>query len=488
VDTHLKTWDDKAAKAKDLANSTLFDVHKWSDYPEVNGAVDALFAELRMLPEFGGNSKLRKKHVKVVVLNLYVTWLKDPSCWVAFYRMKAAYRAGSRYNELHISDLTVAVVDALLARGYIEHHKGFRYRAAGGRSRMSRMRATQKLLDLIHGAKVVPEMIGSAPQRECIILRTYDENEDEQRDLDYEETDETRRMRAELSAYNQLLAATDARLSEVAVGDCRPDEPMPKVDLTNKFVRRIFANESWEEGGRFYGGWWQNLPREWRSQILINGKPLAELDYSGLHVVLVYAMAGIDYWKEIGRGPYELEGYQRSDRMRDFLKLVLLCCLFADSRQTAVRAVRSKLYESEDGVWGRSEEYGWVVDQGIDIEALVDAFAQAHSRVSGKYFFSNYSTWLQRIDSLIAERVINEFTTKGLPVLALHDSFLIEGLKFGQLYTAMALSIDEVVKQELGLEFAATVKMKAKGYQSNLINEIIPSHYVIENTDEYDFI
>jgi hypothetical protein len=110
-------WSDDAAKARDLDNSVLFDVHKWSHFPEVNRAVDALYDEMRALPEFSGKSKLRKKHIKVVVLNLYVAWLRDSSSWVAYYRGKWAYKPRSRYNELHISFITVAVVDAMISLG-----------------------------------------------------------------------------------------------------------------------------------------------------------------------------------------------------------------------------------------------------------------------------------------------------------------------------------------------------------------------------------
>jgi hypothetical protein len=241
---------------------------------------------------------------------------------------------------------------------------------------------------------------------------------------------------------------------------------------------RFFANRSWEEGGRFYGGWWQNLRNSkkrgrWRGQILINGKPTAELDYSGLHVVLLYALEGIDYWTEIDRDPYRLEGYEESERMRDFLKLVLLCCLFADSRATAIKAVRRKIHKRDDGTWGRSEEYGWVADEDLDLGLVVDAFAEAHPRISQRYFYSNHSTRLQRLDSEIAERVMKRFTEQGIPVLAIHDSFLIDQLKFGDLFTAMALNIDQVVKEELGITLDKTVKMKAKGHEAELINELL---------------
>ena len=82
----------------------------------MNQAVDALFAEFRELPEFQGKQNLRKKHIKVTVLDLYAKWLADPERYTGYYRMKSAYRA-NRYNKLHISYITKSVVDALMELG-----------------------------------------------------------------------------------------------------------------------------------------------------------------------------------------------------------------------------------------------------------------------------------------------------------------------------------------------------------------------------------
>jgi hypothetical protein len=172
--------DGKTRKAKELDNSELFDVHLWSEHPEVNKAVDALYGELKKRPEFEGrNEKLRKKHVKVVILDLYVKWLADPKRYSSYYRQRTRYTdLDSRYNKLHISYLTVAVVDALERLGYIEHHKGH-YSRTGGSSHISRMRATEKLIDLIiKKHKITPIMAEKAPNTECVILRDYDPEKD----------------------------------------------------------------------------------------------------------------------------------------------------------------------------------------------------------------------------------------------------------------------------------------------------------------------
>ena len=74
----------------------------------------------------------------------------------------------------------------------------------------------------------------------------------------------------------------------------------------HKFTTRQIANSSWKQGGRFYGGWWQRIPAEYRPQIRINNTPTTEIDYSAHHPVLLYAQKGINYWKDIGGDLYEL--------------------------------------------------------------------------------------------------------------------------------------------------------------------------------------
>ena len=76
----------------------------------------------------------------------------------------------------------------------------------------------------------------------------------------------------------------------------------------SKFVRRIFNNGSFDEGGRFYGGWWQSIPREFRKHITINHKPTEEVDYSGHHLRILYALKE----KKLAGYPYEVKSSSRN--------------------------------------------------------------------------------------------------------------------------------------------------------------------------------
>jgi hypothetical protein len=442
-------FDNPAQKAEALNNFTLLDVHRWSDFPEVNNAVNAIYCELKKDPAFGGNKRLRKKHIKVVILDLYATWLADDTKYIAYYCTPNAYIGTSRYNSLHISYLTVPVVDALHRRGFIEHYSGF-YNRELDVGRLSRMRSTDRLIGLIKEEHAVPaEAIQHWRDKECIILRNRNKD-----DIEYKDTVTTRRMRRNLNAYNDLLAQTDISIHNVPAegipntSGTRHVRPVP----TGKFVRRIFNNGSWNEGGRFYGGWWQSIPSNWRVRTSIDGAIGSnEIDYSGHHIVLMYANEGIDYWKDDGRDTYLIDDYEQSERMRNLLKLVLLTTINAKDKKGAISPIQKEINFD-------SETYGWIKEEGLSLKDLIEAFANRHEPIK-HHFFSNAGLRLQRLDSEIADEVINHFTIANIPILCVHDSFVINPVYADELKTVMIDAVRRATRRIAdGIEITPKLK------------------------------
>ena len=104
-------------KKIDYTNAKPLDVHRWSKYPEVNDFVDHVFTDLQSID---GNSRISKKLVKVILLDLYVAWCADSRLMLMFSRDNNAYKSKSRYNELHIGKKIIGIVDALIANGVID--------------------------------------------------------------------------------------------------------------------------------------------------------------------------------------------------------------------------------------------------------------------------------------------------------------------------------------------------------------------------------
>lgn len=53
-----------------------------------------------------------------------------------------------------------------------------------------------------------------------------------------------------------------------------------RIDTARTRMHRTFNSLDWTEGVRFYGAWWQSVPKQHRKHILTNRKYTCEQDYS----------------------------------------------------------------------------------------------------------------------------------------------------------------------------------------------------------------
>lgn len=142
-------------------------------------------------------------------------------------------------------------------------------------------------------------------RQECIILKAGEG--EAAKVVEYEDTPETNGMRQELLAYNALLANTFIGIPTledpwVTRRDQWGRDVRVQIDPHHQFVRRIFSRGDWSCNGRFYGPWWQQVSKELRKEIFINDTPTVEVDYKGLHVMILSAEKGV----VIEGDPYEL--------------------------------------------------------------------------------------------------------------------------------------------------------------------------------------
>ena len=419
-------------------HSRMLDVHIWSDHPEVNIFVDAIYDAYFL----GGNEGIRKRHLKVVLLDLYVAWKEDPELCIAVHRDVNFYKARSRYNALHISKLTIKVIDLLVEAEFICFLPGFHDEHRGGSSRVSRIWPTDKLINLFREARFGLFDVQVHLGQECIVLRDIDPATGKKFDKEYDDTGETRRMRAILEKYNSLLSETYIDIPSIEANfidlgnDLNGRPSRLYVNQRDKFVRRIFNRGSWEKGGRFWGGWWQRCPSEWRSTIFLDDQPSSELDYSGLHVVLLSALAGIDYWEQVGTDPYviavpELDFNQ--GQLRSICKQLVLVALNAQNLGSAFQAFRNNAETS-------SLEKTLKNDQ---LFRILICLREKHAPIADK-FCSDAGIDLMNIDGRITEHIIEHFTTMGLPILTIHDSYIVPRGMEQELEERMAKAFEEV--------------------------------------------
>ena len=191
------------------------------------------------------------------------------------------------------------------------------------------------------------------------------------------------------------------------------EERVSCLDVRRLQLRRIFSRGSLEKGGRFYGPWWQTAPKEVRKQILINGKPTVELDYSAQHIHILYDLAGADYfdYHDKDDDPYTVEGFGSENR--GLMKQIFLRLTGTKNRAGLNIAM---------GQWvAREPEY-----VGYDYKRAINAFINKHQLIRKFFFDATISRKLQKIDSSISETVISGCMDKDIIVLDVHDGFIVQ--------------------------------------------------------------
>jgi len=412
-----------------LQYSRLIDVHRISDYPEVPRMISYLLSLLKEAGLIKGSPRDKVlRHLKVVVLDLYVAYMRDPLVYVAYPRNSDAYGPGTRLRKLHLGlDSMKKVVDGLSSLGYLDDHSGFHDRTTGV-GYLSRMRATSSLISLIQDYDIVTSMV-STGDADVIVLREVDAEDDgkDKKELSFEDTDEIVRMREYLSSYNTFLQSHELGLS-ISVEDIRRiliERRCPAIDYTRNRLYRIF-NGDFSSGGRFYRGWWQNIPRDLRKHITIDGKPCSELDYSGQHLLLLYARGEDEYrWlKGLNDDPYYLKKY--GEDVRDLLKVAILILVNEPDRNKAVQAIRQKI----------NYDFPQLESTNAFINPLIDEVMEKHPVVR-QHFFSGSGGSLQFQDSEIAEYVLGNMKARRQLVLPVHDSFVVQDEYIDDLYATM---------------------------------------------------
>ncbi len=303
----------------DYDNYRWIDFNRWSKSKEVNDLVSHLLIglESRKLSGYRNN-------MKVAIMDLYQSFLTDCEQYIAYHRGKDHYLdagSGNLYiNNPHISyTYFIECVDKLKGLGFVEHHKGGQfYNEELGEffGYVSRMRATDKLIKLWDQYNITPEMITKFKPDELIrlkgpkVLETYtykgkNKTKWVKPPMDCPDNPDTRRMSKIIELYNNLLERTKIDVDIECLTSKDRSELVDKLSnmelkdkriilrLADKSVYRVFNNGSLKQGGRFYGAWWTGAPSIVRKYITIKGKPTRELDYSGIHIHLLYVLTGM---------------------------------------------------------------------------------------------------------------------------------------------------------------------------------------------------
>lgn len=219
------------------------------------------------------------------------------------------------------------------------------------------------------------------------------------------------------------------RKNKILLSDIGVERLVLKIAYSQ--LHRVFNNNSFELGGRYYGAFHLGMPNELRFFMHVNNSPVVEYDYGALHARMLYHKEKIDYRDD----PYEV--LCESKEERKMYKLVQLVSINSETEKDAVKALRNEFRKKG-------------IRHGIndkDLYPLVEKFKKVHKPIA-KYLTSGVGVELQNIDSKITERLLNSFVKEEIPILPVHDSFVVqEG--YGKLLEAR---MNDFYEKEMGHE------------------------------------
>jgi len=441
-----------------------------------------------------GNRKAKrtvKESLRVLILDLYVKWLKDPSISIGFSKGREAYTVGSRYNGLFVPRKVVNVEELLAEVGYIEELKPFHNDDPKSRNYTTRIRHTEALRDLFAELTIDLHDIDSHTNEECIVLHDKyvdDPDDDANRKIEYNDKDLpadelalVNTLRGQLTAYNRLLKQTFIDIPSyisstltrtIKNGPYAGRKQTISLGPDNKFVIRVFNGGlagNWQLGGRFYRGWWQQIDKEDRCKIYINVKPTLEVDFKAFHPNLLSNELGV----KLSGDPYDLgelvlpDVITTNEEQREYVKLLVLMGINADSDKKAYKAFRNS---------DRKDKLGQSLTD-IQLGLLLDAFINKHPQFKG-VLNTGQALRLMNIDSQIANMVLDHFTNKNIPVLCIHDSFIIQYDKEPELRRILDQATHQVTNSIIDHDiknvrntYTGKVTGNIKGYEEPVVLE-----------------
>lgn len=462
-------------------NFRWINCNRWSNAKEVDALVDDLVQDIPSRKKDG-----YRINMKVLVLDLYQSYLCDPEQYIAYSRYKNDYsKPGSSHpyikNPRVSYEYLIDCVDMLASKRLIRNKKGAWFGKAGGgnvSSFVSRMRPLSQFMDLVGQYQITPEMIGAYIEDEVLVLRGAPVNGIKPK-LKVPKNNESKRMARLIRQYNTLLERTridvdvecmtykdrDELVAQLADMDL-PGRKRIILKLSNKSVYRVFNNGSLKQGGRFYGGWWISAPSIVRKYITLNGDPTVELDFSAMHIHLLYAKVGVNYADKgedaytLEQGPYSLKDPEDD---RDLNKLVLLTAFNAKTPDLAASAVFDVLRRDH-------KLYVYQIHNYDPIKAKLDLLKKKHPQIAS-LVANDYGRELQYYDSCVVEKVISYFIKKGIPVLTVHDSVICQVQHADTVMNVMYKAFYQTADELLNINVKPTWKYKLVSYITSMLNK-----------------
>lgn len=392
-------------------DSIKLDFYKFSDHSEIKSISDKIISEIQrqnIFKNFSKKSQYKvRDYLKTLLCNFFVAF-RTNKC-VSIPRTKSYYSDHNNFAFSLISyDVFIFCVDFLTAKKYIAEKKGYKAFGDNTKGKTSKYWALPILYSQFNTLDFSD--IFTAKEKEIIMK---DQNKIR---VNFKGNSETKILRNKLESTNKLYQQFDFRT--VLNSDRTTTRLFPRLTA-------IYNNCSLSDGGRLYclpyrGINYQQLSKQERAKIQINLADTVQLDFSTLHLSMLYAQRNIELLSD----PYSF------DCDRNVAKKTILVLINADTELSARKALEKQF------------------ENTIDFKPIITAAKQYHTPIAD-CFGSGIGIKLQNYDARIAVNVVSHFTAKGVPCLPIHDSFIVDKRYKEQLKDIMIYSYKMLFNREI---------------------------------------
>lgn len=244
-----------------------------------------------------------------------------------------------------------------------------------------------------------------------------------------------------IKRINTLLQTTIVELDRARIKSDEAEVVWKSCDRTRSTLRRIYTGDR-NRGGRFFGHWVQQLPKDLRLNYLkIGGERVAELDFKSFNFSLIYILEGL----ELTADPYQLSDHTKVSR--SVVKRLVNAALNSQSIDEAVGGVNK---ENRQGYFVGADERRYPIRAAGSPKfktmkvALEEVVERLHPQAR-KYLFSGFGLKAMKIESDIALEVLDGMAQQGYPTIGIHNSFVCQESKVGELEQEMMRGCREVL-------------------------------------------
>ena len=408
--------------------------------------------DAKLMKQRRAKSSVTKFHLSTAWLckKLLASYVASADSGMRISKDKNRYASGRYVPEGVTYDITIGGVLPLLEiEGFVREVRSFGFDHATGKGSQTRIAATRKLVDWFAAdPALLPKLLVGCEDTDPVVVQITSKRKGKNKKgkevtfktkklKPYTDNDNTNQMRDNLDIINGCLKRhwSDLYLSDAHWEELQRSLVSNKkydyapIRLQRQTIRRIFNSISFDIGGRFYGGWWQNIPSAYRGLITIDGKRTAEFDYGRLHPTILYAKKGLT----LSEDAYDI-GLGKGDEHRDVIKQLFNAMVQMNEPQDSPPKVK---FSQTGKTW----------------KQLRSLILEKHEPIKDK-FFCGMGNKLQFEDSQLAEKVMLHFAKQDIPVLPVHDSFIIIRGLWAELFGVM--------KDEFEKEYHVPIMIGAK--------------------------